>query len=98
LYRWRLLNLRRFTMTKIILTATVAGVAMLAVNVQPAAACGITNGVADGHGVFMFAATLVFAVAAGTVTMITQPQSATANPSGGVGQDSPEVCPTGSRC
>ena len=37
--------------------------------------CGIGNGVADGHSVLMFAATLVFALAAGTVTLLTvQPQ------------------------
>jgi hypothetical protein len=73
-------------------------VAALAVNIEPAAACGITNGVADGHSVFIFATTLVFAVAAGTVTMITQSRSGTTNQTGEVGQGSPEVCPAGSRC
>jgi len=86
---------------KIILAATLAAVAVLTVLVQPVAACGFSNGVADGHSVFMFAATLVFALAAGTVTLITvQPQSATADPNddGGGGQGSRTVCPTASRC
>jgi hypothetical protein len=84
-------------MKKIILAPTLAAVAVLTVHVQPVAACGISNGVADGHSVLMFAATL----AAGTVTLITvQPQSATADPNGGEGgcQRSPIVYPTGSRC
>jgi hypothetical protein len=101
LQRWRLLNLWRFIMTKIILAPVLAAVAVLTVHIQPVAACGIGNGVADGHSVLMFAATLVFALAAGTITLITvQPQSATADPNGGGGgsQGSPVVYPTGSRC
>jgi hypothetical protein len=88
-------------MKKIILAPTLAAVSVLTVHIQPVAACGISNGVADGHSVLMFAATLVFALAAGTVTLITvQPQSATADPNsgGGGGQGSPMVYPTGSRC
>ena len=88
-------------MKKIILAPTLAAVAALTVHIQPVAACGLSNGVADGHSVLMFAATLVFALAAGTVTLITvQPQSATADPNGGGGGDqgSPIVYPTGSRC
>jgi hypothetical protein len=91
LQRWRLLNLGRFIMKKIILAPTLAAVAVLTVHIQPVAACGITNGVADGHSVLMFAATLVFALAAGTVTLITvQPQSAMADPSGGGVDGCPE--------
>jgi hypothetical protein len=88
-------------MKKIILAPTLAAVAVLTVHIQPVAACGITNGVADGHSVLTFAATLVFALAAGTVTLITaQPQSGTADPNGGGvgGQSPPMVYPTGSRC
>jgi hypothetical protein len=88
-------------MKKIILAPTLAAVAVLTVHIQPVSACGITNGVADGHSVRTFAATLVFALAAGTVTLITvQPESATADPNGGDGgcQGSPIVHPTGSRC
>src|SRR5271170_3238062 len=66
-------------MKKIVLTATLTAVAVLAVHTQPVAACGISNGVADGHGVGMLAATLVFALAAGTVTLFTRPQSAVAD-------------------
>jgi hypothetical protein len=55
LQRWRLLNLGRFIMKKIILAPTLAAVAVLTVHIQPVAACGITNGVADGHSVLMFA-------------------------------------------
>jgi hypothetical protein len=67
-------------MKKIILTTTLTAVAVLAVHIQPVAACGISNGVADGHGGLMLAATLVFALAAGTVTLFTvQPQSAVAD-------------------
>jgi len=87
-------------MKKIIPIATLA-VAFLTVHIQPVAACGIGNGVADSHSVFMFAATFVFALAAGTVTLFTtQPQSAMADPNDGRegGQGSPTVCPTGSRC
>jgi hypothetical protein len=100
LQRWRLLNLGRFIMKKIIPAPTLAAVAVLTVHIQPVAACGISNGVADGHSVLMFAATLVFALAAGTVTLITgQPQSATADPNGGGvgGQSSLIVYPTPAR-
>ena len=66
-------------------------VALLTVHIQPVAACGLTNGVVEGHSVLMFAATLVFALAAGTVTLITvQPQSAMADPSGGGFDGHPE--------
>ena len=67
-------------MKKISLATTLTAVAVLTVQVQPVAACGISNGVADGHSVLMFAATLVFALAAGTVTLFTaQSQSAVAD-------------------
>ena len=78
-------------MKKIILAPTLAAVALLTVHIQPVAACGLTNGVVEGHSVLMFAATLVFALAAGTVTLITvQPQSAMADPSGGGVDGHPE--------
>jgi hypothetical protein len=79
-------------------------VAVLTVYIQPVAACGISNGVADSHGVFMIAATLVFALAAGTATLFTAaPGSAMADPNCDGGdqssptEGSPIICPAGSR-
>ena len=67
-------------MKKIILTTSLTAVAVLAVHIRPVAACGISNSVADAHTGLMLAATLVFALAAGTVTLFTvQPHSAVAD-------------------
>jgi hypothetical protein len=65
-------------MKKITLSATLATVAVFTVQIQSAAACGISN--VDGRGVLMLAGTLVFALAAGTVTLFAgQPQSEAAD-------------------
>jgi hypothetical protein len=65
-------------MKKITLSATLAAMAVFTVQIQPAAACGISN--VDGHGALMLAGTLVFALAAGTVTLFAgQSQSAVAD-------------------
>jgi hypothetical protein len=73
-------------MKSIILTVMLAAAAVFTIQAQPVAACAISNGVADSHSVLMFGATLVFALAAGAVSLFTaQPQSAAADPDGGDG-------------